>query len=46
METAEAREYQPHVVFVDEHNRVVGTGSDPADAPAGSGLLRGDRLAS
>ena len=46
METAEARDFQPHVVFVDEHNRVVATGSDPADAPTGTGLLRGDRLAS
>ncbi|HET6560650.1 MAG TPA: aspartate 1-decarboxylase [Marmoricola sp.] len=45
METAEARDFEPHVVFVDSANRVVGTGSDPAGAPAGSGLLRGDRLA-
>ena len=42
METAEARGYEPSVVFVDEHNRVVTTGSDPSNAPAGSGLLRGD----
>ena len=42
METAEARAYEPSVVFVDQHNRVVTTGSDPADAPDGSGLLRGD----
>jgi aspartate 1-decarboxylase len=42
METAEAREYQPRVVFVDAHNKVVGTGSDPAEALPESGLLRGD----
>jgi aspartate 1-decarboxylase len=42
MEDAEAREYQPHVVFVDSENRIVGTGSDPAEALPGSGLLRGD----
>ena len=46
METAEARELEPRVVFVDSENRVVATGSDPADAPTGTGLLRGDRLAS
>jgi aspartate 1-decarboxylase len=45
MESAEARELQPRVVFVDDRNRVVRTGSDPADAPPGSGLLRGDLLA-
>jgi aspartate 1-decarboxylase len=45
METAEARSFEPHVVFVDSANRVVGTGSDPAEAPSGSGLLRGDLLA-
>ncbi|HEX4189369.1 MAG TPA: aspartate 1-decarboxylase [Marmoricola sp.] len=46
METAEATSFEPHVVFVDAGNRVVSLGSDPADvpadAPAGSGLLRGD----
>ena len=30
-------------VTVDEANRVVGTGDDPAGAPAGAGLLRGDQ---
>jgi aspartate 1-decarboxylase len=30
METAEARELQPSVVFVDAGNRIVGTGTDPA----------------
>ncbi|MBW8752061.1 MAG: aspartate 1-decarboxylase [Propionibacteriales bacterium] len=42
LETAEARIFQPHVVFVDADNRIVGTGSDPAEAIAGSGLVRGD----
>jgi aspartate 1-decarboxylase len=42
MEDAEARTYVPRVVFVDSENRVVGTGSDPADALPSSGLSRGD----
>ena len=42
METAEARTYEPSVVFVDADNRIVGSGSDPAEALPGSGLLRGD----
>jgi len=42
LETAEARIFQPHVVFVDAGNRIVGTGSDPAEAFAGTGLVRGD----
>jgi aspartate 1-decarboxylase len=42
METAEAREYKPRVVFVDADNTVVGTGDDPAEALPGTGLLRGD----
>jgi aspartate 1-decarboxylase len=44
METAEAREHRPSVVFVDSQNRVVGTGSDAAEALPGTGLVRGDRL--
>jgi aspartate 1-decarboxylase len=42
MSDADAREYVPRVVFVDSENRVVGTGSDPAEALPQSGLLRGD----
>lgn len=42
METAEARAYQPRVVFVDAANRITHLGGDPADVPAGSGLSRGD----
>ena len=45
LETAEARELQPSVVFVDAHNKVVGTGHDPAEALPGTGLVRGDALA-
>jgi aspartate 1-decarboxylase len=45
LETAEARTYRPSVVFVDGDNRVVSTGSDPADAPQVSGLIRGGFLA-
>ncbi len=45
MDTEEARAHRPHVVFVDQANRIVGRGSDPAEAPAGSGLVRGDAAA-
>lgn len=42
LEDAEAREFQPNVVFVDADNRIIGTGHDPAEALPGSGLVRGD----
>ena len=42
--TEEAKGLVPHVVFVDEDNKVVQLGADPADAPEGSGLLRGDTV--
>ncbi len=42
MDDAEARTYAPRVVFVDADNRVVGRGSDPAEALPGTGLRRGD----
>ena len=45
METAEARELRPSVVFVDAGNRVIGTGHDPAEALPGTGLVRGDATA-
>jgi aspartate 1-decarboxylase len=38
MDDAEARTFEPRVVFVDEDNRTVELGSDPAHAPEGSGL--------
>ena len=46
METAEARSFEPHVVFVDADNKVVTLGNDPADVPDGHGLLRGDLVTS
>jgi aspartate 1-decarboxylase len=42
METAEARGFQPSVVFVDADNKVVATGHDPAEALLATGLVRGD----
>jgi aspartate 1-decarboxylase len=42
METAEARELQPKVVFVDAGNRIVGTGADPAEVVPG--MNGADRL--
>ena len=45
LETEEARRLRPSVVFVDADNRITGTGSDPAEAPDGDGLVRGDVLA-
>ncbi|HWB66649.1 MAG TPA: aspartate 1-decarboxylase [Mycobacteriales bacterium] len=42
---AEARELRPQVVFVDELNRIVSTGSDPAEAQVAE-LRRGDLVAS
>ena len=44
METAEARAYQPHVVFVDAENRITGTGNDAAETFGGAGLVRGDLI--
>ncbi len=41
LDEAEVAAYAPHVVFVDADNRVVELGTDPAHAPAGSGLLSG-----
>ena len=42
--TEEAKDLLPHVVFVDEDNKVVTLGTDPADVPAGHGLSRGDTV--
>lgn len=42
MTTEEARAHQPSVVFVDADNRVTQLGTDPAEAPEGSELIRGD----
>ena len=42
MEDAEARGYQPRVVFVDADNKVLATGFDPADTFGDPSLARGD----
>lgn len=38
MDSAEAKEYKPRIVFVDGDNKPIELGEDPAHAPAGSGL--------
>ena len=45
METAEAREHQPHVVFVDADNKILATGFDPAETFGDDRLVRGDATA-
>ena len=42
METAEAKAYQPSVVFVDTDNKITGTSADPADTFGADDLVRGD----
>jgi aspartate 1-decarboxylase len=42
LEDAEARAFQPNVVFVDADNAIMVTGHDPAEALPGTGLVRGD----
>ena len=42
MTDAEARTMKPHVVHVDEKNRVVKIGNDPAEPVPGSDQKRGD----
>ncbi|MDJ0380464.1 aspartate 1-decarboxylase [Streptomyces sp. G-G2] len=44
MSEEHARSYRPSVVFVDAANRLVTTGTDPADVPGGFGLVRGDTV--
>jgi aspartate 1-decarboxylase len=41
MDNAEAASYKPNVIFVDASNKVVDRGTDPAHAPAESGLVSG-----
>lgn len=41
LDDAECRAYQPRVLFVDDRNRIVDAGHDPAHAPEGSGLING-----
>lgn len=38
MDDAEARTFEPQVVFVDDDNRIVEVGHDAGDVPAGFGL--------
>jgi aspartate 1-decarboxylase len=45
MDTAEAKELKPHVVFVDADNRIMGTSADPADTFGDRTLSRGDLVA-
>jgi aspartate 1-decarboxylase len=45
MEEAQARSYRPVVVHVDEANRIVKLGNDPAEPVPGSGQKRGDLAA-
>ena len=44
MTDAEARALKPHVVHVDEKNRVVKIGNDPAEPVPGSDQIRGDSV--
>ena len=43
-DTAEAKIFEPSVVFVDEQNAITRIGSDPAEALPDTGTLRGDQL--
>ncbi len=42
METAEAKAFEPKVVFVDRDNKIMGTSADPADTFGADDLVRGD----
>lgn len=44
METAEARGFEPSVVFVDADNSIVATGADPVETHRDPSLTRGDAL--
>ncbi|MFF5990875.1 aspartate 1-decarboxylase [Prauserella flavalba] len=41
MDSAEAASFEPKIVFVDADNRIVNLGSDPTEAPDGTGLVSG-----
>lgn len=45
MDTAEAKEYQPHVLFVDADNKIIATGHDPVETFGDPNLRRGDLIA-
>ena len=42
MEDAEAKAFEPKVVFVDTDNKIMGTSADPADTFGAEDLVRGD----
>ena len=42
MENAEAKAFEPKVVFVDADNKIMGTSADPADTFGAEDLVRGD----
>ena len=42
MDDAEARTFEPSVVFVDAQNKIRGVGHDPAETNDWPGLVRGD----
>jgi aspartate 1-decarboxylase len=44
METAEARDFRPSVVFVDADNAILATGFDPAETNGDPALVRGDKI--
>jgi len=44
MEDAEARVYQPRIVFVDAHNKQVDLGHDPAFVPPDASELLDPRI--
>ena len=44
MDDADARALKPHVVHVDERNRVVKIGNDPAEPVPGTDQKRGDEV--
>jgi aspartate 1-decarboxylase len=46
MNSSDAASYQPRVVFVDAHNRIVQESRNPGEAPEGSGLISGTVLLS
>ena len=45
LDESRARTYLPHVVFVDEHNRIVERGREPGQLPADSDVARLQGLA-
>ena len=45
LDEGRARTYLPHVVFVDEHNRIVERGREPGQLPADSDVARLQGLA-